>query len=232
MKQSNQLTFHASSGKLHAFTLVEMLVVIAVIGILAGLILPVLSKAQGKAKQIYCLNNLRQIGIAGRIAAQDHQDKIPAPAGESSNMIWSGKGFHGWGALIPKYLDGSPKVFFCPSARTFGKDGTNGLHQVGQKGKLAYGSYYMRGFKQGAAKQFVAAGTQALLSDFDTRYPMTEEQWFARNHETGKNVLRGDGGVEFVRAELDSRLYDNGGDSKKGAKDGTWYKLDHPELFK
>ena len=66
-----------SSRRAGAFTLVELLCVIAIIGLLAALLLPVLNQSEARAKRIGCENNLHQVGIAFQIFTHDHDGKFP-----------------------------------------------------------------------------------------------------------------------------------------------------------
>lgn len=68
-----------------AFTLIELLVVIAVVGLLMALLLPGIRTSRDSAKEVLCINNLRQLGVAANLYLDEHNGVIPTLADLSGN---------------------------------------------------------------------------------------------------------------------------------------------------
>ncbi|HLH54744.1 MAG TPA: prepilin-type N-terminal cleavage/methylation domain-containing protein [Verrucomicrobiae bacterium] len=194
-----------TSNRQKGFSLIELLVVTAIIAILASLILPALNKAKARAKQLGCLNNLRQVGLAFQTFAHDHNGQfpmaVPASGGGSQEFATAsyqvaGKFYFSFRQFQPLSNDlVTPKVLACPSdtrqpAATFISFDNKNL------------SYFV-GLNADFSRPYsLLSGDRNLTNDFPNfptllRSQMTRGwRWTAELHQFKGNLLFSDGHVE------------------------------------
>ncbi len=149
LKLKNSFRGRVSRRVLHAFTLIELLVVIAIISILAALLMPSLSQARERARQMYCMNNLRQVGMATLLYADDNEGFVPYSSDVVINGALFGHVFYGVGIYnnyLPKYLNTQnqlyPPVSYCPSG---GRDNTKNMIASDTNPNFSYAmNYYIQ----------------------------------------------------------------------------------------
>ncbi len=116
-------TFPLPGGGWGGFTLIELLVVIAIIAILAAMLLPALSRAKLKARQINCTSNLKQMTLASFMYLNDYGKTLPYDPATGSRL---------WMATLITYHAAVEKVRTCPSAPR---------HQARTNGGRRHGGY-------------------------------------------------------------------------------------------
>lgn len=213
--------------RLTGFTLIELLVVIAIISILAGILLPVFFQAREKARQIVCVSNLRQLGLAFDQYVQDYDDNMPNTAAGGAPGIGAVGGWmfytaytdDGTGSVfdvtkgsIYSYVK-NPGIYVCPDDSIGQRSGDsfayNSCLTDGARAVLAGGGFLWPG------KPLAVAGdptdTLLLAEEGFTNFIFSsstndglmnygyDDTAFSQRHTNGSNVLLLDGHVKYYQ---------------------------------
>ena len=226
-----------SSRPAGAFTLVELLTVIAIIGILAALLLPALQRGKDRAKRVWCENNLAQMGIAFHSFAHDHNSKFPAQVpladGGADGLVVNGVAVHsGFDYVFLNFQAlaselGTPKILICPTDTRWPAANFTSLRNT----NLSYFIGYNADYNQPTD---VLAGDRNLISLPDlTVYNGSGQQlrWSGIMHHFKGNVLFADGHVEEWSGHQSGGQVGSSGSALPAGGSDRRQPAGQPELF-
>ena len=118
--RTNHQPERTANRALRAFTLIELLVVIAIIAVLAAMLLPALSRGKESARAIQCLSQMRQLGLAVRLYADDNAEEFPRSqhsAFANGQIPWERSVAPQLGSTTTTWTNLLNGVYHCPSDR-------------------------------------------------------------------------------------------------------------------
>jgi len=199
-----KLTPHRNAPA-RGFTLLELLFVVLIISILALLILPVLGKAQARAKRAECVNHLRQIGIANHEFAHDHHDQFPfqVTTNEGGTLEFARAGFAMSGEFFFAFRHfqalsntlGTPRLLRCPTDTRTNADHFGILRNLNISYFVGVNAEYSRPGSILAGDRNITSDSYASGSILRLN-PNAPAQWTSGCHEFRGNLLFADAHVE------------------------------------
>jgi prepilin-type N-terminal cleavage/methylation domain-containing protein len=149
------------------FTLVELLIVIAIIAILSSMLLPALSKTRGKGKQISCMNNLKQCYVGMFSYSSDNDNYAPSNKNATVHPPYKR-----WSAHITDYIN-NPDVFLCPAWNPVKYKSTSYTYGCGER---EYIKWHFLDKAESAAWKYGTGNTSTTILLADSICTTTDEQ--------------------------------------------------------
>lgn len=234
---------HPKQKPRHAFTLVELLVVIGIIAVLISILLPSLGRANAAAKKTMCLSNLRQVHQMFALYANENNDQVPmgyrANNKQFNSMVYSNTSLQYvlFGLMYKGGYMTTPQAFFCPSENNPQSMFNSEINPWppgpdGDPTKQGYCGYGCRpdvnipdvppqGYVYPKLTKFKNVTILADLTAMPARV--------LTRHGNGVNILRGDGSARWVSYEVfeeDIKLITGINASFNVYQDRIWKKLD------